>query len=90
MVATDEIDKQIERFHKAEGADDHSQDRSIHNSARGAQIVQTNQISTPQMVAIIVAILISCLALALWYNTGTTMQLYEREIRLAQRDAQDA
>jgi len=66
------------------------QSHNIRNEARGAQIVQNNQISTPQMVAIVIAILISCLALALWYNTSSTMQLYEREIRLAQRDAQDA
>lgn len=74
----------------ANSTETHTTDQSVHNEARGAQIVQTNQISTPQMVAIIVSILISCLALGLWYNTTATMQLYEREIRLAQRDAQDA
>ena len=56
----------------------------------GARIVQINHVSTPQMVAIILAVALSCLSLGLWYSTTQTMQLYEREIRLAQRDAQDA
>ena len=64
----------------------------IHASHGGgvAHVDNRNQISTPQMVAIIISVVISCLALGLWYSTSTTMALYEREIRLAQRDAQDA
>ena len=53
-------------------------------------LTQIHHISTPQMVAIVISIALAMLALALWYNTSTTMALYEREIRLAQRDAQDA
>jgi hypothetical protein len=42
------------------------------------------------MIFAVLGMAIGFIALALWWNTYNTMQLYEREIRLAQRDAQDA
>lgn len=50
MTDADQIDRQLDERHRK--AADHSQDSSIHNEARGAQIVQTNSLTTPAFLMI--------------------------------------
>lgn len=54
-AVTEELDRQADKkFRAAESQNTNreSQDSTIHNEARGAQIVQTNQLSTPVLIAI--------------------------------------
>lgn len=97
-AVTEQIDRQAdERFRKAGAADSHDvadnrQDRSTtnHNEARGAQIVQNNQLSTPVAIAAIVCFLIAGilggLAIGIANTANDKAGQARMEARLAQED----
>lgn len=64
---------------------------SINNSPRGAQIVQTNTISTPVFVVLVVALFvaaaISSISVGMAFNANYAAQLAERAAAVARNHA---
>lgn len=79
------IDRQLDD--RARLAHDESTvDSHIENAPRGAQVIQIHHVSTPTLVAMLLATAISCGALGYAINARDSAQLAEREARLAQKD----
>lgn len=70
--------------HSATTNDTKSTDSSVHNASRGAQIVQTNTLSTPMFLALMVMLSVS---IALSVVALYTSQLAERKAALAHNHA---
>lgn len=87
MTDADAIDRQIDSFRKAEGSDDNSQDSSVHNEARGAQIIQVNTLSTPVTIVILAVLTIVGMLAA---SSAVFSYLSERNAKLAQYQTEEA
>lgn len=84
------IDRQRdEMFRRAsDNFNDEREDNSIQNAPRGAQIVQTNQLSTWALVTVLIALFVSAAisasAMGIAFNANYAAQIAEREARLSQ------
>lgn len=80
-----EIDKQLDTFRKAEGAD------AITNAPRGAQIVQVNTLSTPVVIVILAVLtfvgMISAASAVFAYISERSIALTRYETEQALKDA---
>lgn len=90
-----DLDRQLDdQFRRADDSHDTVDSHDIRNEARGAQIVQTNSISTPVFVVLVVALFIAAAismgAIGVAYNANYAAQMAEREARLALSHADNA
>jgi hypothetical protein len=92
-AVTEQLDRQTdERFRRAvQNSNEERTDSSVYNETRGAQIIQTNTLSTAALVALLVALFVSAssgmLAIGMAWNALDMAHQAEREGRLAQERA---